>query len=79
MLQQSPQARESVHRIELIMSDGTQIHVTPRVLDVLLDTNRVTKFKRSRGWVTVGIDPVRTKCRSDSCDIYNGPERRNLY
>jgi hypothetical protein len=79
MLQQSPQVRESVHRIELIMSDGTQIHVTPRVLDVLLETNRVMKFKRSSGWVTVGLDPVRVKRRSDYCEIYNGTERRIIY
>ncbi len=79
MLQQSPQVRESVHRIELIMSDGTQIHVTPRVLDVLLDTNRVIKFRRSTGWVTIGLDPVRAKRRSDFCEIYNGTERRVIY
>jgi hypothetical protein len=79
MLQQSPQVRGTVHRIELIMSDGTQIHVTPRVLDVLLDTNRVIKFKRSSGWVTIGLDPVRAKRRSDYCEIYNGIERRVIY
>jgi hypothetical protein len=79
MLQQSPQASAVVHRIELIMSDGTQIHVTPRVLEVLLDTNRVAKFKRSSGWVTVGLDPVRAKHIKDYCYLYNGPERRISY
>ncbi len=79
MPQQSPQASATVHRIELIMSDGTQIHVTPRVLEVLLDTNRVAKFKRSSGWATVGHDPVRAKHIKDYCNLYNGPERRIIY
>jgi hypothetical protein len=79
MLQQSPQSRGPLHHIEVIMSDGTQIHVTPRVLDVLLDTDRIAKFKRSSGWVTVGLDPVRVKDTSNYCDKYNGPERRIMY
>ena len=79
MHQQSTKLGETLCRTEIIMSDGTQIHVTPRVLDVLLDTNRIKKFKRSSGWVTVGLDPVRAKRRKDYCNIYSGVERRVIY
>jgi hypothetical protein len=67
------------HRIELILSDGNPIHVTPRVLDLLLESNRVAKFKRSSGWATVGIDPIRAKSRKHVGGPYDGPERRSVY
>ena len=31
--------------IEVIMNDGTHHHFTPQVLDVLLEKNRVIKFR----------------------------------
>lgn len=62
--------------IDVILKDGTYHHFTPRVLDVLLDSHRVHKFKRSSGWATVGVDPVRMS-KAD-IDNYNGPERRTL-
>jgi hypothetical protein len=65
--------------IELIMTDGSQLQVSPRVLDVLLDSHRVRKFKRSSGWVTIGIDAVRGKRRTDYCYLYDGPEKRTPY
>lgn len=65
--------------IDVILKDGTYHHFTPRVLNVLLETERVTKFKRSNGWATVGIDPVRVYAASDYCGYYHGPERRMSY
>lgn len=61
--------------IDVILKDGTYHHFTPRVLDVLLDSHRVHKFKRSSGWATVGVDPVRTG-RGAYRNGYQGPERR---
>ena len=60
--------------IDVILKDGTYHHFTPRVLDVLLESHRVHKFKRASGWATVGIDPIRTGKR-ENID-YQGPERR---
>lgn len=60
--------------IDVILKDGTYHHFTPRVLDVLLDSNRVHKFKRATGWATVGVDPVR-KAKT-APDSYQGLERR---
>jgi hypothetical protein len=60
--------------IDVILKDGTYHHFTPRVLDVLLESHRVHKFKRSNGWATVGIDPIRAKELEK--DQYQGQERR---
>jgi len=62
--------------IDVILKDGTYHHFTPRVLDVLLESHRVHKFKRANGWATVGVDPVRARRREDN--DYHGPERRVL-
>ena len=63
--------------IDVIMKDGTYHHFTPRVLDVLLESQRVYKFKRSSGWATIGIDPVRTKKSGISNNNhFNGQDRR---
>ena len=61
--------------IDVILKDGTYHHFTPRVLDVLLESHRVHKFKRANGWATVGIDPIRAKKREDN--DYQGTERRH--
>jgi hypothetical protein len=62
--------------IDVILKDGTYHHFTPRVLDVLLESHRVHKFKRANGWATVGVDPVRTKKQAERSNGYHGPERR---
>jgi hypothetical protein len=63
------------HYIDVILCDGTYHHFTPRVLDVLLETNRVQRFKRTNGWVTIGVDAVRRDLRSPEY-TYQGPDRR---
>ena len=62
--------------IDVILKDGTYHHFTPRVLDVLLESHRVHKFKRSSGWATVGVDRLRTKKQECVNGNYHGPERR---
>ena len=65
--------------IDVILKDGTYHHFTPRVLNVLLESHRVHKFKRSSGWATIGIDPVRTKKPGLANNTYsNGRDRRLL-
>jgi hypothetical protein len=65
--------------IDVILKDGTYHHFTPRVLGVLLDSQRVLKFKRSNGWATVGIDPVRSPRHDYNNGQYNGPDRRGMF
>ncbi len=62
--------------IDVVLKDGTFHHFTPRVFDVLLESNRVHKFKRVDGWATVGVDPVRIRKPGGTNDHYGGLERR---
>lgn len=64
--------------IDVILKDGTYHHFTPRVLNVLLDSHRVHKFKRASGWATVGVDPLRTKKTGLINNHYQGRERRSM-
>jgi hypothetical protein len=41
-------------------------------LDTLISSNKIKKFLRSDGWVTVGIDPIRKESKVN----YKGSERR---
>jgi hypothetical protein len=65
------------YRIETIVDNDTLHYFTPQVLDVMLGNNLVVRFKRSSGWVTVGVDPVRTKNRRETSHLYIGHERRS--
>ena len=65
-------------RIDAILMDGTSCQVRPKALDVLLENGHIHKFRRSSGWVTVGVDPVRAKRRGDFSPLYYGPERRRV-
>ena len=47
-------------------------YVKESLLDKLIDEKRVLKFRRSAGWVTVGVDPVRIN--RNVVNFY--PERR---
>jgi hypothetical protein len=58
--------------IRVIYNDKLHDYVKDTQLDSYLKLGKVAKFHRSYGWVTVGIDPIRTSKRS----TYNGPDRR---
>jgi hypothetical protein len=59
--------------IRVMYNNGKFDMVKPPLLGNLLEKKRVTRFKRSEGWVVVGRDPVRSNHRSQN---YKGPERR---
>jgi len=65
--------------IHVITRDGTYQHLTPPVLDVLLEKNHVMKFKRSSGWVVPGIDPIRVQDRRVASRLFNGPDIRSAF
>jgi hypothetical protein len=58
--------------IRVIYTNGEFDMVKPQLLDYLLDSNKITKFKRSNGWAVVGKDAIRT----GSSNGYWGEERR---
>lgn len=58
-------------KIKVIYHDDELATVDPAILDNLLTWNKIKKFIRSDGWVTVATDPLRGRGGQ-----YNGPERR---
>ncbi len=38
-------------------------YVKPYLLDDLIDEEKVSKFRRASGWVTIGVDPMRSTRR----------------
>ncbi len=58
--------------IPVMLKNGDDEIVFPKVLDELLDSGQVMFFKRSGSWVVVGRDPVRGTKQSG----YKGKERR---
>ncbi|WP_407931930.1 GSU3473 family protein [Geomonas propionica] len=50
-------------------------YVKDYMLNSLIEAGVVSRFLRSSGWVTVGVDPVRS---SRSKKPYQGPERRQM-
>lgn len=72
-----PDPRSGQQLIHVITRDGTYQYLTPSALDTLLERNCLMKFKRSGGWVTVGIDPIRVKDRRETSRPFNGPDRRS--
>jgi hypothetical protein len=53
--------------IQVIYADNHHDFVKPNILDSLIELRKISKFKRSSGWVTVGEDPVRRARRDTSC------------
>ncbi len=76
MHQHNVSRKAAQQHVEVTLRDGTNHYLPTRVLDVLIEGDHVSKFRRSSGWVTVDSDPVRAKRRSDLCLLYYGPERR---
>lgn len=45
--------------IQISYPDNRFDFVKENILDLLIDSKRITRFRRSSGWVTLGLDPVR--------------------
>ena len=59
--------------IEVELRDGTLCRMAPKALNMFLARDGVSRFRRSDGWVVVGVDPLRNP--SKGC-VYDGVERR---
>jgi hypothetical protein len=57
--------------IKVIYQNDKHDMLKPMMLDTLLFANKVKKFLRSEGWVTVGVDRIR-----GTGGYYEGPDRR---
>lgn len=77
MAQRRAHLRSEQRPIEAILEDGSHHYLEPSVLDVLLEKNQITKFRRSNGWVTVGVHPIRVRNRREAHLPFDGPDRRS--
>jgi hypothetical protein len=68
-------ARGAVMLVQVHWTNRRYDYVTDYMLESLIEAGVVARFLRSSGWVTVGVDPVRSpKTRL----TYSGPERRQM-
>ena len=58
--------------IQVKYRDGIMDMIQTYMLQSMIATNKVVQFKRSSGWVTVGIDPL----RGPKTNEHLGHERR---
>ena len=49
--------------IQVKYPDNRFDYVKEHILDTLIETEKIAKFRRSTGWVTLGLDPIRTTKR----------------
>lgn len=61
--------------IDVIYPDGTNGQVSNDVLDVLVATGKILKFRRAAGWVDIVRDQPRLRDYR-SGENFNGKERR---
>lgn len=58
--------------IQVSYDDEKYDYVKDFMLDRLIQSGTISRFRRSSGWVQIGVDPIRTQKREN----YNGEERR---
>jgi hypothetical protein len=49
--------------IQVHYTDDRFDYVKDKTLDTLIEAKQIRQFRRSNGWVTVGVDPVRASRR----------------
>jgi len=59
--------------IRVMYFDGLTEMVRPPVLQHLIETGKIMRFRRAEGWTEIGTDPVRFDFRNP----YFGQERRH--
>jgi hypothetical protein len=52
--------------IQVVLPDNHHEFVKPGMLDPLIESGKIIKFKRSTGWVMIGSDPVRKVSRGQT-------------
>ena len=54
--------------IKVMYENGTIGEIESYHLDDLIHSNKIKKFQRSSGWVTLGVDPIR-EAREDYLEV----------
>ena len=63
----------SAMMIRVMYCDGLTEMVRPPVLQHLIQTGKIMRFRRTEGWTEIGTDAIRT----DRRDPFYGKERRH--
>ena len=61
--------------IPILRNDNRYDFVKGFILNNLIESKGIVKFKRSTGWVTIGVDPIRERKRDR---VFTGTDRRAL-
>ncbi|MCD6188397.1 MAG: hypothetical protein J7K09_09560 [Desulfuromusa sp.] len=61
--------------VEIVYLDGTESKVSNDVLDVLIATDKILRFKRDTGWVDIIREHAKLRDYR-SRETYSGQERR---
>lgn len=59
--------------IQIVRTNNHYDYVMNFILDHLIASKGIVKFKRTTGWVTIGKDQIRESKRDS---VFNGTERR---
>jgi len=60
--------------LQVIYTDNHYDYVKDFMLDDLIESQKIAKFRRSTGWVTIGVDQIRAR---NNKRTYDGIERRS--
>ncbi len=60
--------------IQVAYPDNRYDYVKDYILDSLIERRTIARFRRSSGWVTLGLDPIRTSKRDFT---YKAPSEVN--
>ena len=63
-------------QIRVVYLDNSEGEVSNDVLDVLIATGKILRFRREEGWIDVIRDRARLRDYRNGSD-YGGPERRS--
>ncbi len=59
--------------IQVMYPDNNYDYVKDFILNDLIETEKIVRFRRRTGWISLGVDPVRSR----SLKPYQGEERRH--
>jgi hypothetical protein len=60
--------------LQVVYTDNHYDYVKDFMLDDLIESRKIAKFRRRSGWVTIGVDPIRAR---NGKRTFNGIERRS--
>ena len=62
--------------VRVAYDDNRYDYVTDKMLNELIESNKIVKFKRITGWVTLGADPLRNAGREHTYRYPNELKKR---